>query len=126
RLTHAFVGQRSARLVDGDHHLARRGAADHLEIWVLLKLRELFERAELADDVDVAGFQCIVHGVAVADEAELDLRQPGFVAPVVVVAGEGEARATIPAPELEGSGADRLGGVVRGRLAGPDASRASR
>src|SRR5437899_2393796 len=125
RLADALIAKWSAGLVDGNHHLAARGALDDGEVGILLKLRDLVGRANLAEDVDITRPDRVVRRITVAEEAELDVRKLSLGAPVIVVAAEAKAGAAIPAGVLEWPGADRVRAVVGDRFARHDAGRAS-
>ena len=65
--------------------------------------------------VDLAGLELLPAGVPVGDGAEDDLLDLGRLAPVVLVADDGDlAVADVPALELEGAGAGRVLEGVRG------------
>ena len=116
RLTHLEVVERLPAVVHGQDRLPFRRADVHREARIGLELRHQFRRREIGIGVDVAGEHGGDGGCRIGDEFVGDLVELGGRAPIVGVLDQHDDVALDPVGELEGSGADRMGGVVGGAI----------
>ena len=118
RLAHVRIGERLPQVVEPEGELAVRRPLVHDVVGILLQRRDELG-VDAGEDVDIAGGEGVHRGVGIGEVEERHAADRRRVAPVVVVAREGDGRADVPLLEAERSRA--VGACSRGRWRRPAA-----